>query len=81
MMTLRGMTREKDGRIHRDSDSKLVTILSYLNPPRPTWEKQEGCLRLLRGPRDIDDYAVEVKPVNATLLIVHQHNAPERWPA
>ena len=69
MLTIRGRTREKDGRIHTDSTAKRVTILVYLNPQMEAWSKQEGCLRLLRSPHDIEDYAVEIAPVNGTLLV------------
>ena len=69
MLTLRGRTREKDGRIHTDSTAKRVTVLLYLNPPTESWTKQEGCLRLLRNGHDLEDYAVEVPPVNGTLLV------------
>ena len=69
MLTLRGRTREKDGRIHTDSLAKRVTVLLYLNPQTEAWAKQEGCLRLLRGPGDIEDFAVEVPPINGTLLV------------
>ena len=37
----------------------------------------EGCLRLLRGPDDIENYAVEVPPVNGTLLVFP--NGPTTW--
>ena len=77
MLTLRGRTREQDGKIHTDSVAKLVTILLYLNPLTEAWSRQEGCLRLLRGPDDIEDYAVEVPPVNGTLLIFP--NGPDTW--
>lgn len=77
MLTLRGQTREKDGRIHRDSDAKRVTVLLYLNPETEAWARQEGCLRLLRGPDNLDDYAVEVPPVNGTLLVFP--NGPATW--
>ena len=69
MLTVRGRTREKDGRIHTDSTAKLVTILLYLNPASAEWSRREGCLRLLRGPDDLEDYAVEVPPVDGTLLV------------
>ena len=69
MLTVRGRTREKDGRIHTDSTAKLVTLLLYLNPAGAAWSRQEGCLRLLRGPDDLEDYAVEVPPVDGTLLV------------
>jgi hypothetical protein len=77
MATLRGASREKDGRIHCDSATKRVTILLYLNPETAAWARREGCLRLLRGPNDIEDYAVEVPPVNGTLLIFP--NGPTTW--
>lgn len=69
MLTLRGWTSERDGRIHRDSTAKRVTVLLYLNPDSEAFGRQEGCLRLLRGPNDLADYAVEVPPVNGTLLV------------
>lgn len=65
MVTLRGQSRPKDGRIHTDSKSKLVTALIYLNSD---WESPGGRLRLLNGPDDIDDYIVEVPPAAGTLL-------------
>ena len=77
MVTLRGSSREKDGRIHCDSHTKRVTILLYLNPETEAWARREGCLRLLRGPDDIENFAVEVPPVNGTLLIFP--NGPTTW--
>ena len=77
MLTLRGRTREKDGRIHTDSTAKRVTVLLYLNPQTDAWAKQDGCLRLLRSATDLDDYAVEVPPVNGTLLVFP--NGPTTW--
>jgi hypothetical protein len=77
MITLRGRTREKDGRIHCDSTAKRVTVLLYLNPLTEAWQNQDGCLRLLRGPDDLEDYAVEVAPVNGTLLVFP--NGPTAW--
>ncbi len=77
MTTLRGQSREKDGRIHTDSSAKRVTVLLYLNPDVETWAKHDGCLRLLRTPDNLDDYAVEVPPVNGTLLVFP--NGPTTW--
>lgn len=77
MVTLRGQSREKDGRIHTDSSAKRVTVLLYLNPDTEAWAKQEGCLRLLRRPDDLDDYAIEVPPVNGSLLVFP--NGPTTW--
>lgn len=77
MLTLRGRTESCDGKIHRDSVSKRVTILLYLNPGTAEWADHAGCLRLLRGPDDLEDYAVEVPPVDGTLLIFP--NGPTAW--
>ncbi len=55
MVTVRGRSDGKDGRIHTDSESKIITLLLYLNL---AWDRPEGRLRLLRGPDDIDDYAL-----------------------
>lgn len=77
MLTLRAWTTERDGRIHCDSTAKRVTVLLYLNPAADSWEQHEGCLRLLRKPDDLEDYAVEVPPVNGTLLVFP--NSPHSW--
>jgi hypothetical protein len=77
MLTLRGRTEATDGRIHRDSVSKRVTVLLYLNPASADWAGHAGCLRLLRRPDDLEDYAVEVPPVDGTLLVFP--NGPTTW--
>lgn len=63
--TVRGNCAAKDGRIHVDSITKIITILIYMNP---SWEKSGGQLRLLRSAEDIDDYFCEVPPIEGTLL-------------
>ena len=45
-LTVRGCCRQKDGKIHIDSRSKLITVLVYLND---NWEAPGGRLRLLRS--------------------------------
>jgi hypothetical protein len=77
MLTVRGRTTERDGSIHCDSTAKRVTVLLYLNQDDGTFDAHQGCLRLLRGPRDLEDYAVEIPPVNGTLLIFP--NGPTTW--
>jgi len=66
MYSLRGHTRAKDGRIHRDSEDKIITVLLYLNRD---WPSKTGRLRLLRDKWDLDNYAVEVPADNGTLLV------------
>jgi SM-20-related protein len=65
MVTVRGESDGKDGRIHTDSATKIITLLLYMNP---VWEHAEGRLRLLRGASDLDDYAREVTPLAGTML-------------
>jgi SM-20-related protein len=65
IVTVRGRSGARDGFIHTDSKSKLVTILIYMNEP---WEAQGGRLRLLRSDADIEDYAVEVPPEGGLML-------------
>lgn len=64
--TVRGAAQLKDGQIHTDSKSKLITVLIYLNPP---WQAEGGRLRVLRSGTDLDDYAEEIEPAAGNLLI------------
>jgi SM-20-related protein len=65
LLTLRGRSDGKDGRIHTDAASKIITLLLYMNP---VWDHPTGRLRLLRSRDDLDDYAVEVAPLAGTML-------------
>jgi hypothetical protein len=74
MVTARGVSAARDGHIHTDSRTKLVTVLIYMNN---AWEAKTGRLRLLRGPADLDDVIAEVPPDEGTLLIFR--NDPNAW--
>jgi hypothetical protein len=63
--TLRGMCGDKDGYIHTDSKSKIITVLVYLND---AWAPDGGRLRLLRNGRDLEDYAAEASPDFGSLV-------------
>jgi SM-20-related protein len=65
MVTVRGRSGTKDGNIHTDAVTKLITVLIYMNPQ---WEDTGGRLRLLRSAHDIEDVLVEVPPLEGTLL-------------
>lgn len=65
MITLRGYSRQKDGRIHSDSKTKLLTILIYLNE---SWDAPTGRLRILNDETNIDNYAEEVNAGPGTLV-------------
>jgi hypothetical protein len=66
MLTLRGYTTERDGHIHTDSVSKLVTVLIYMNP---TWDHEGGKLRLLTQGQSLDEYVAEVPPLAGHCVI------------
>jgi len=66
MYSLRGYCRNSDGKIHTDSKDKIITVLLYLNQ---NWNEEGGKLRMLRGGKDLGDYAEEVPPDNGTLLV------------
>ena len=66
MYTVRGFVREKDGSIHTDSETKIITVLIYMNE---SWEEDAGRLRLLRSGTDLEDYVAEVPPNGGTLLV------------
>ena len=74
MVTARGISAARDGQIHTDSRTKLVTVLIYMNND---WEAKTGRLRLLRGPGDLADMIAEVPPDQGTLLVFK--NEPHAW--
>ena len=55
--TLRGHSRAKDGKIHTDSKSKILTILLYLNP---NWNKHQGNLKLLKENNNLNHIIKEI---------------------
>ena len=65
MITVRGRCSLRDGRIHTDTESKLITVLIYFNEP---WEAKGGRLRLLRSPTDLNDMIGEVPPDAGTMI-------------
>ncbi|HEY7329119.1 MAG TPA: 2OG-Fe(II) oxygenase [Gemmataceae bacterium] len=65
MITVRGRCGTRDGNIHTDAVTKIITVLIYMNP---NWEQAGGCLRLLRSPHDIEDVIIEIPPIEGTLL-------------
>jgi hypothetical protein len=74
MVTVRGISAPRDGQIHTDSVTKLVTVLIYMNGK---WESPSGRLRLLRSPDNLNDVIAEVPPDEGTLLVFE--NKPNAW--
>jgi len=64
MLTYRGFSRKKDGRIHTDSKTKLLTILIYFND---NWPAKTGKLRILNS-ENMDDVAEEVDPTAGCMI-------------
>jgi hypothetical protein len=66
MITIRKLSAAKDGRIHTDSESKIATLLVYLND---SWQASSaGRLRVLRNSQDFEDMAEEISPVVGSLF-------------
>lgn len=75
MYTVRGFCRARDGKIHTDSTTKIVTVLLYMNDA--SWPSDGGRLRLLRSGGDLEDYFDEVEPAGGTLLVFQR--AENSW--
>lgn len=64
-ITVRGRSDTRDGNIHCDSASKIITVLLYMNP---AWDNSGGRLRLLRSRDDIEAVAAEAPAVGGALV-------------
>ena len=60
LTTIMRYSGRKHGAIHTDGESKVLTLLVYLNPKWGTGA--EGRLRVLYDGEDVDNFAVEVHP-------------------
>ena len=74
MATVRGWCEARDGHIHTDSKTKLITMLLYMNDHV---DADRGRLRILRSPSDLNDMAAEVPADEGTLLVFL--NGPNAW--
>jgi len=63
--TIRGYSREKDGQIHTDSKSKILTVLLYLNYE---WKEETGNLRMLSNKNDIESYFDEMSSESGNMI-------------
>lgn len=66
LLTVRGQTDLKDGKIHTDTPSKMMTLLFYLNED---WSEPTGNLRLLKDNSSLENYFDEVIPSAGKLLV------------
>ena len=74
MATVRGRCEARDGQIHTDSKTKLITLLLYMNDHA---DADIGRLRILRSSTDLNDMAAEVPADEGTLLLFL--NGPNAW--
>lgn len=65
-VTLRGQCGLRDGYIHTDSRSKVLSLLIYLNEG---WTSSEGRLRLLRSDANLEDVGAEIPPTLGSLVV------------
>ena len=66
LTTIRKLSQAKDGRIHTDGPSKVMTLLVYMND---SWQDDgAGRLRVLYNEKDFEPYAAEVPPTMGTVF-------------
>ena len=63
--TFRGYSRKKDGKIHSDSKTKIITVLIYLNDQ---WVHKNGLLRLLKDKHNLNSYIEEIPATMGSLV-------------
>ena len=59
LITIRKISAAHEGNIHCDSESKIATLLVYMNEG---WLSPDGRFRVLRNQHDFNDYAAEASP-------------------
>jgi SM-20-related protein len=66
LTTIRKLSQSKDGRIHTDGPSKVMTLLVYMNEE---WQAGgSGRLRVLYDGTNFEPYAAEVPPTMGTVF-------------
>jgi hypothetical protein len=66
LTTIRKLSQAKDGRIHTDGPSKVMTLLIYMNDE---WQQDgSGRLRVLYDENNFEPYAAEVPPTMGTIF-------------
>ena len=66
LTTIRKLSQAKDGRIHTDGPSKVMTLLIYMNDD---WQADgAGRLRVLYDGANFEPYAAEVPPTMGTVF-------------
>ena len=66
LTTIRKLSQAKDGRIHTDGPSKVMTLLIYMNDE---WQADgSGRLRVLYDETNVEPYAAEVPPTMGTVF-------------
>ena len=66
LTTIRKLSQSKDGRIHTDGPSKVMTMLIYMNDE---WQADgSGRLRVLYDEKNFEPYAAEVPPTMGTVF-------------
>jgi len=66
LTTIRKLSQAKDGRIHTDGPSKVMTMLIYMNDE---WQADgSGRLRVLYDEKNFEPYAAEVPPTMGTVF-------------
>ncbi|HEV2562929.1 MAG TPA: 2OG-Fe(II) oxygenase [Rhizomicrobium sp.] len=65
LITIRKVSAAHEGRIHCDSESKIATLLIYMNEG---WLSPDGRFRVLKNGKNFDDYVAEVSPEMGSIV-------------
>lgn len=65
LITIRKVSAAHEGRIHCDSESKIATLLIYMNEG---WLSPDGRFRVLKNDKNFNDYVAEVSPEMGSIV-------------
>src|SRR3569623_1315948 len=71
LITIRKISSAHEGNIHCDSESKIATLLIYMNEG---WLSPDGRFRVLRNQHDFNDYAAEASPEMGSFVAFRRAN-------
>jgi SM-20-related protein len=74
LITIRKVSAAHEGNIHCDSESKIATLLIYMNEG---WLSPDGRFRVLRSAHDFNDYAAEASPEMGSFVAFRR--ADDSW--
>ena len=73
-ITVRKLSRAHEGRVHNDSESKVASLLLYMNPG---WTSPDGHIRVLRNKDGLEPFVAELSPEEGNIFAFLR--GPNSW--